>query len=382
VAARPAQRDDRGRSSRSVQVGRQQGNSPSTRGQVSTPRSVSQRQPQIRSTAPQRSQGSLHSERSRVSTPRNLPSRQTQIRGVAPQRQPEVRGVAPQRGGSRPEFELRGNADRERSQQRFTPSRPTPQRPDLRSRGPVGEPQRRDDRSGWRDSPRTQRPSDAGQTTRRSTETYDRGNRHQDGRYDTRSSGRDRTAVAARYDDRYAGRRTQQFDGHVQRLERGDGGYRVWLDRGDHCFWVPDARFLLWPLRIGISVSFGGFWNPAGYYNVYDYGPTFSPYYGSSYYGSSYYGSSYYGGSYYDRSYGGGSYDSSSFLQGYVDRFDDASGTFVVRDDGSGRYATVLIRSRDPQFDYLQPGDWVTLAGVWTRDGYFEAYRIEDLAQR
>ena len=36
----------------------------------------------------------------------------------------------------------------------------------------------------------------------------------------------------------------------------------------------------------------------------------------------------------------------------------------------------------DPQFRYLQPGDWVTLSGVWTRGGFFEAYRIDNLAQR
>jgi hypothetical protein len=359
---------------------RSKGSSYSERSRVSTPRSAQQRQPQIRGVAPQRSKGSSYSERSRVSTPRSVQ-----------QRQPQVRGVAPQRSGSRPESELRGNAERNRSQLRSTPSRPTARQSELRSRRQVDEPQRRDDRGSWRDAPRTQRPSDsgryAGQSTRRSTSTYDGGTRHQIGQYDTRSSGGDRMAVAERYDSRYAGRHTQQFDGHVQRLERGDGGYRVWLDRGDHCFWVPDARFLLWPLRIGISVSFGGFWNPAGYYNVYDYGPTFRPYYGRSYYGGSYYGgayggSGYYGGGYYGGGYDRGSYDVSSFLQGYVERLDYASGTLVVRDDSSGRYATVLIRSRDAQFDYLQPGDWVTLAGVWTRDGYFEAYRIEDLAQR
>jgi len=65
-----------------------------------------------------------------------------------------------------------------------------------------------------------------------------------------------------------------------------------------------------------------------------------------------------------------------------VDRFDYAAGTMVVRDDSSGRYATVLMRGDDPQFGYLQPGDWVSLSGVWTRSGYFEAYRIENLTQR
>ena len=329
--------------------------------------------------------------RSQVTTPRSV--------------QPQQRGShsAPQqRSWSRPQPEPRQSVSRSPSQVRPTLPRALPRDVGQRARGqfverPRKDNQRQDNWNAWRSTPRTQQPTDTPRYSGRDTSlnssrdiaTYNDRNRQQDGRYRGRDGGqvggqyrgRDGGSSYERYDRQYSGHRTQQFEGRVRRLERGDGGYRVWLDHGNHCFWIPEARFRLWPIRIGFSVSFGGFWNPAGYYNIYDYG---SYYYGGSHYGARpYYGSSSYGGSYYGgRPYYGGSYNASSYLQGYVDRFDYAAGTMVVRDDSSGRYATVLMRGDDPQFGYLQPGDWVSLSGVWTRSGYFEAYRIEDLTQR
>jgi len=359
-----------------------------------------------RSARVQRDRGKSSAARSQVTTPRSVQSRQRGSHS-APQ----------QRSWSRPQPEPRQSVSRSPSQVRPTPSRALPRDVGQRARGQVVERQRQDNRNAWRPTPRTQQPADIGRDTSRDTgrfsgretsretsrysgrdtslnssrdiATYNDRNRQQDGRYRGQDGGqvggqyrgRDGGSSYERYDRQYSGHRTQQFEGRVRRLERGDGGYRVWLDHGNHCFWIPEARFRLWPIRIGFSVSFGGFWNPAGYYNIYDYG---SYYYGGSHYGGRpYYGSSSYGGSYYGgRSYYGGSYNASSYLQGYVDRFDYAAGTMVVRDDSSGRYATVLMRGDDPQFGYLQPGDWVSLSGVWTRSGYFEAYRIEDLTQR
>lgn len=315
-----------------------------------------------RSYETQRHYGESHQERPQVSAPRSLPPRL-----------PESRPAPQQHAWSRPDD----------GAHRPTYSNPFQQRPSAplgtgqRWHAPVTENPRQDDRNGWRTTPRTHQPSDSerysGHDTRPETGTY--GDRYR--RYDGQYGGHDGRGSSGRYDSRYSGQRTQHFEGHVRRLEHGDGGYRVWLDHGDHCFWIPEARFLLWPLRIGLSVNFGGFWNSAGFYNVYDYGPNFG-----SYYGGSYYGSPYYGGSYSSSPYDGGAYNRSSILQGYIDRFDDANGTLVVRDDSSGRYATVLLRGDDPQFGYLQPGDWVTLSGAWTPGGYFEAYRIENLTQR
>ena len=174
----------------------------------------------------------------------------------------------------------------------------------------------------------------------------------------------------------------------MDRIEQADGGYQVWLDGSDHCFWVPDYRWDIWPLHIGISVVFGGFWNPLGYYNIYDYGyPYYGGYYGpgyyGGYYGGGYYGGGYYGGyaPYYSQPYGGhygGGY-ATSYLRGYVDRFDDYNGTIVLRDDESGRYVTVYVSSDSSRFRTLQVGNWVVLSGSWTRDGYFEAFGVEEV---
>lgn len=319
--------------------------------------------------APQRS---VEAARRPASSPRSVQSRQ-----------PESYRAPQQPSWSRPESGPRQPAYHGPSQPRTSAPRApsTPRAFEQPGHPQVGERQRQDDQRGWRSTPRTQQPVDGGRysghETRRSTDTY--GDRYS-GR-DTRRSTDNYSDRYRRYDSQYSGHRTQQFDGRVRRMEHGTGGYRVWLDNSDHCFWIPDARFLLFPLRLGISVSFGGFWNPSGYYNVYDYGPYGGGSYGGGYYGSGYYSSGYYSSGYYGSGYGG-SYSSSSTLQGYVDRFDPTAGTFVLRDDSSGRDATVLMSGGDPQFRYLQPGDWVALSGVWTLSGFFEAYRIDNLAQR
>jgi hypothetical protein len=399
AGSQSGQRANQGGSSRSAAVGRSQSGSNSPRGQVSTPRSVPPQQRQ-RAVAPQASTRSRPQSEARQPAYRN-PS---QARSASP-RVTEPRGRGPvverQRQDNR-------SADRNPTQVRPT----SPREIDSRGRSQVVERQRNDNSRAWQATSRTQQPGASGRVsgniaTRRAESDNDRG-RNQEGRLNGLSSGQNREQTwkqserqdgdrsrnqsrghdggssYQRYDDQYRGHRTQQFSGRVHRMEHGDGGYRVWLYGSSHCFWVPEARFRLWPLHIGLTVSFGGFWNSAGYYNIYDYGPS---YYGGGYYGGGYYGGGYYGGGYYSPSYYGGayygrSYNASSILQGYVDRFDYASGTMVVRDDSSGRYATVLIGGSDTQFGYLQPGDWVTLSGVWTRSGYFDAYRIDELVQR
>ncbi len=325
-----------------------------SRSGASTSRQRSNHGESGRTSEAQRRYGESHQARPQMAAPRSFPSRR-------PDSHP-----AQQRTWTRP-----GNdAQRPAYSNPFSQRRPAPSEIGQRWHGTDTGSQRHDDRSGWRTTPRTQQRSDgrrySGHDPRRSTDAY--GDRYR------------------RYDSRYSGHRTREFEGRVRRLEHGTGGYRVWLDSdGDHSFWIPDARFLLFPLRIGLSVRFGAFWNSAGYYNVYDYG-SYGGGYGGGYggaYGTGTYGGGYggaYGGGYRD-GYGAG-YRETSILQGYIDRFDDSNGSLVVRADSSGRYFTVLLRGDDPQFRYLQPGDWVTLSGIWTRGGYFEAYRIENLSQR
>jgi hypothetical protein len=239
------------------------------------------------------------------------------------------------------------------------------------------------DRDRWRPSPqeRTPRAVPNNRDPRWRPDTrYDarQDSRWRPGsRYDARQDSH--WGSGTRYDDRrdfgrHDSSRRMNFEGRVQRLERGHGGYHFWLDNCREPFWIPDARFLLWPLRVGLSVTFGGYWDSAGYYSVYDSGTFGGPYY----YGSRPYGSSYY--------YGSGpyvsSYSTTYFVQGVVAGYDDRSGTFVVRDDRTGNYVNVVLRGDELGLGILRPGDWVSLSGAWTRGGYFEAYRLEDLRQR
>jgi hypothetical protein len=188
---------------------------------------------------------------------------------------------------------------------------------------------------------------------------YDQRRQH-DGRYDGRDDWRrhnDRR-YDGRYDRRYDGWRDghhhYSFDGRVRRLQHGHGGYYFWLDDCDYPFWIPEARFLAWPLQLGLSVQFGGYWNPAGYY-VYDPGPvapTYAPTYGAT-----------------------------SLLQGTFIGYDAATGVMTLRDDRTGRYVDVVLRGGDLDPRVLRTGDWIALSGAWN-SGYFEAWRVENLRER
>ncbi|HEX3578630.1 MAG TPA: hypothetical protein VHY33_08720 [Thermoanaerobaculia bacterium] len=154
------------------------------------------------------------------------------------------------------------------------------------------------------------------------------------------------------FDDR--GRRSEFVEGRVSRFVHERGGYRVWVDGGRFPVWIPEARISLFPrLRVGLSIRFGGYYDPLGYLDAYDY-----------------YNDGYYGGGY------GGAY-SSGLLRGVVETVDYRRGTMVVRDDVSGSFVTTLIRDR--RLETLRPGDYVEVAGDWTRSGLFEGLRLEDV---
>jgi hypothetical protein len=103
------------------------------------------------------------------------------------------------------------------------------------------------------------------------------------------------------FDDR--GRRNDSIHGRVNRFEHERGGYRVWVDGGLYPIWIPEARISLFPhLRVGLSLGFGGYYDPRGYLEAYDY-------YDSGYYGGGYYGA-------------GSSAYSSGLLRGTVESID------------------------------------------------------------
>jgi hypothetical protein len=161
------------------------------------------------------------------------------------------------------------------------------------------------------------------------------------------------------FDDR--GRRSISLHGRVSRFEHERGGFRVWIDGGRFPIWIPEARIGLFPrLRVGLSLGFGGYYDPAGYLEAYDY------------YDGGYYGGGYYGGGY----YGGGTAYSSGLLRGTVESIDYRNGTLVLRDDVTGNFVTTLIRDR--RLESLRPGDYAEISGAWTRGGVFEGIRLQD----
>ena len=334
------------------------------------------------------SRGQEHSTRATPPSHGRSFERSTPERGQSTQRR-EVERSQPSRGPrvELPQRDSRGNSDHgTRAPQSDLRGRGNERRSDagVREHGSGDRNGRQDVRDLGRPGSRSDgRATDSGITRSRDGRTYDT-SRSQD------REGAKRWESQERFDRKYAGKRTQKFEGSVQRVEHRSGGYNVWLD-GGHCFFVPDYRWNIWPLRIGIFVTFGGFWNPLGFYNVYDYG--YGPYWGV-YGGGGYGGYGGYGGGYggYSGGYSGGyndgyrpypyrhyGYNATTYVQGYVDRFDEQDGSFVVRDDSSGRYISVYMRYDDPQYRDLRVGDWVTLSGVWTREGYFEGYRIHDV---
>jgi hypothetical protein len=151
------------------------------------------------------------------------------------------------------------------------------------------------------------------------------------------------------------GRRSDFVEGRVSRFVHERGGYRIWVDGGRFPVWIPEARIGLFPhLRIGLSLRFGGYYDPLGYLEAYDY-----------------YNDGYYGGGVYNE----GAY-SSGLLRGVVETVDYRRGTLVLRDDVSGSFVTALIRDR--RLETLRPGDYAEIAGDWTRAGVFEGLRLED----
>jgi len=199
------------------------------------------------------------------------------------------------------------------------------------------------DRSQTRSSESWSRSNNNRSFDRSQAESYRNNNRSYDRSHDYHNS---RPAFDSR------GRRSDFVSGRISRFVHERGGYRVWIDGGRFPVWIPEARISLFPrLRIGLSLRFGGYYDPLGYLEAYDY-----------------YNDGYYGGGY-------GAY-SSGLLRGVVETVDYRRGTLVLRDDVSGSFVTTLIRDR--RLETLRPGDYAEIAGDWTRSGVFEGLRLED----
>jgi hypothetical protein len=166
----------------------------------------------------------------------------------------------------------------------------------------------------------------------------------------------------------YAAHERVSSFGRVDRFERWNGGYRVWLGGGLYPIFVPFERWRLFPLRIGLNIRFGGFWDPLGYWSVYDYSP-YDGYYGGGY--ANVYG--YNDG--YNNGYNNDAYTSGE-VRGTVESIDFRRGTMVINDDTSRQFVTITL-PRDRRIDDIRAGDYVEFSGGWTRRGVFEASRLE-----
>jgi len=184
------------------------------------------------------------------------------------------------------------------------------------------------------ESYRNNRSYDRSQTYRNNNHSYDRSQTYHSNR--------------PSFDNR--GRRSDFVQGRINRYVHERGGYRIWVDGGRFPIWIPEARIGLFPrLRVGLSIRIGGYYDPLGYLEAYDY-----------------YNDGYYGGAY-----------SSGLLRGVVETVDYRRDTLVLRDDVSGSFVTTIIRDR--RLETLRPGDYVEIAGDWTRNGVFQGLRLEDV---
>jgi hypothetical protein len=154
-----------------------------------------------------------------------------------------------------------------------------------------------------------------------------------------------RSAPSYRSHDYRGNRQPYYAHGRVSRYERYGGGYRVWLGGVPYPFFIPEARFRLFPrFAVGLDIRLGGYYNPRGYYDYYD---------GSSY--------------------------TSGGLRGQVESVDLRRGRLIVHDEISNAFVTVELRDYDRRLDDVRIGDYIELSGDWTRIGTFVAYRLDSL---
>jgi hypothetical protein len=195
------------------------------------------------------------------------------------------------------------------------------------------------------DRNRSSRENNTWRNQQRNSDSRSRGT-YRDGRY--RDNGyRDNRYRNDSRSGRYGNRSPYHHSGRVHRVYPYGGGYRVWLTGCNYPFYIPSAYFHRNRFRVGVTIALGGYYNSRGYYDYYDD---------------------------YDRGY----YDSRTSrgeLRGVVESVDYRRETFVVRNEATGSFVTVVMRDRGR--DPVRAGDYVELGGDWTRSGLFEAYRVD-----
>jgi hypothetical protein len=133
-------------------------------------------------------------------------------------------------------------------------------------------------------------------------------------------------------------RQPHYAQGRVTRTVRHGSGYHVFVAGSRYPYFIPASYYHPSRFRVGLMINIGGFYNPLGYYDYY-HAPVVA-----------------------------------GRVRGYVEDVDYRRGTFVVRNEATGRWVTAVIRDR--RMADLRRGDYVELSGDWRRNGVFDAYRI------
>jgi hypothetical protein len=173
-----------------------------------------------------------------------------------------------------------------------------------------------------------------------------------------RNDGRSSNNNRYRNDGRYSNRQPYRTSGRVTRCEPYGRGYRVWVYGAAYPFFVPIAHWNPGRFRIGLNVSLGGYYNPLGYYDYWD-GYRDGVYSSDGVYNS-----------------GPRAYSEADF-RGEVESVDSRRDSFVVRNEETGNFITVVLRDRRENLP--RAGDFVAVRGDWTTQGYFRAYDVDFL---
>lgn len=203
------------------------------------------------------------------------------------------------------------------------------------------------DETSWRGGNRgdVRRDGDRGRDDGRRGDNSRNGRDHdqRDNRGNDRYERHDRNSGNDRYDrnDRHQQQRSQPYyaNGRVSRVDRYRDGYRVYVGGARYPFYVPSRYYNRDRFRIGVSINIGGVYNPGGYYDYYD-----------------------------TRGYSRGD------LRGTVESVDYRRDTFVIRNEATGSFVTVVAAGRER---HVRAGDYVELYGDWSRNGVFRARDID-----
>ena len=146
----------------------------------------------------------------------------------------------------------------------------------------------------------------------------------------------------------------------------------MWLGGWGYPFFVPYRFWNPFRFRLGLFIGFNAFYDPLGYYSVYD--PWYYPYpppavvverpvYRD------------------DGAYNGGGEYGASVVRGTVQSVDERRDTMWVNDDSSHRVVTVLMPP-DRTLNGVRSGDYVEISGDWKNDGVFDGRAVDRFEPR